>query len=313
MDVVQRAVIELRGTIDTKSTLGQGTAFAMSFPVQMSATQVMISQSARHLLAISERSVEQLLPIGSDLQAEADGSHTFLVQGERIPALRLESLLALPINAFEQSGTTEAVMIVFDENRQRRAVIVPELSESRNVVVKPFSTVVPRTMGVDGATILGDGSVASVIDLPDMLRDYDANSQLSGRKNEAVVAARLPLCLIVDDSVSVRRTMEQLMQDTGYDVISARDGIDALGTLQKRTPYIVLVDLEMPRMNGLALTNALRNKAGTHATPIIMITSRFTDKHRKLAEEAGVNAFLTKPYSEEHLLSTMERLLREAA
>jgi DNA-binding response OmpR family regulator len=107
--------------------------------------------------------------------------------------------------------------------------------------------------------------------------------------------------------------MEQLMQDTGYDVISARDGIDALGTLQKRTPDIVLVDLEMPRMNGLELTNALRNKAGTHTTPIIMITSRFTDKHRKLAEEAGVNAFLTKPYSEEHLLSTMERLLREAA
>jgi chemotaxis protein histidine kinase CheA/ActR/RegA family two-component response regulator len=313
MDVVQRAVTELRGTIDTQSTLGKGTSFAMSFPVQMSATQVMISQSSQHLLAISERGVEQLLPVGSDLHAEADGSLTYMVQGERIPALRLESLLALPSNAFQQIGTTEAVMIVFDETRQRRAVIVPELSESKNVVVKPFNTIVPRTMGVDGATILGDGSVASVIDLPDMLRDYDASSKFGGHHLASTASARLPLCLIVDDSVSVRRTMEQLMQDTGYDVISARDGIDALGTLQRRTPDIVLVDLEMPRMNGLELTNALRNRAETKATPVVMITSRFTDKHKKLAEEAGVDAFLTKPYSEEQLLGTMERLLNAAA
>jgi chemotaxis protein histidine kinase CheA/CheY-like chemotaxis protein len=313
MDVVQRAVTDLRGTIDTQSTLGKGTSFAMSFPVQMSATQVMISQSSQHLLAISERGVEQLLPVGADLHADADGSLTYMVQGERIPALRLENLLALPSNTFQQIGTTEAVMIVFDETRQRRAVIVPELSESKNVVVKPFNTIVPRTLGVDGATILGDGSVASVIDLPDMLRDYDASSKFGGHHLASTASARLPLCLIVDDSVSVRRTMEQLMQDTGYDVISARDGIDALGTLQRRTPDIVLVDLEMPRMNGLELTNALRNRAETKATPVVMITSRFTEKHKKLAEEAGVNAFLTKPYSEEQLLGTMERLLHAAA
>jgi chemotaxis protein histidine kinase CheA/CheY-like chemotaxis protein len=313
MDVVQRAVTELRGTIDTQSTLGKGTSFSMSFPVQMSATQVMISQSSQHLLAISERGVEQLLPVGTDLRADADGSLTYMVQGERIPALRLESLLALPSDTFRQIGTTEAVMIVFDETRQRRAVIVPELSESKNVVVKPFNTIVPRTMGVDGATILGDGSVASVIDLPDMLRDYDASSKFGGHQLASTASARLPLCLIVDDSVSVRRTMEQLMQDTGYDVISARDGIDALGTLQRRTPDIVLVDLEMPRMNGLELTNALRNRAETKATPVVMITSRFTDKHKKLAEEAGVDAFLTKPYSEEQLLGTMGRLLNAAA
>jgi chemotaxis protein histidine kinase CheA/ActR/RegA family two-component response regulator len=311
MDVVQRAITELRGTIDTKSTIGEGTSFAMSFPVQLSATQVMISQSPGHLLAVSERSVEQLLPVGNDLHTESDGSMNYVVQGERIPALRLENLLALPMNTFQRAGTAEAVMIVFDENRQRRAVIVPELSESRNVVVKPFTSVVPRTLGVDGATILGDGSVASVIDLPDLLRDYDASGKVSSIVDEAVKAARLPLCLIVDDSVSVRRTMEQLMQDAGYEIASARDGIDALGTLQRRKPDIVLVDLEMPRMNGLEFTNALRNQAATKNTPVVMITSRFTEKHRKLAEEAGVNAFMTKPYREEELLGTMQRLLQE--
>ena len=202
-------------------------------------------------------------------------------------------------------------MVVFDEKRQRHAVVIPEASDSRNVVVKPFHALMPRMMGVDGATIMGDGAIAVVIDLPDLLRGHHAGDNALAYAGDATAAALLPLCLIVDDSVSVRRTMEQLMQDAGYDVASARDGIDALGELQKRTPDVVLVDLEMPRMNGLQFTNALRNQSSTKHTPVVMITSRFTEKHHQLAMEAGVDAFLTKPYSEEQLLNTIGDLLRK--
>jgi chemotaxis protein histidine kinase CheA/ActR/RegA family two-component response regulator len=309
MDVVQRTVTDLRGMLDLNSEAGLGARFDMAFPVQLSATQVMMSRSPRHLLAISERSVEQLLPIGENLQLQPDGSYVYVFNGDRIPALRLETLLGLPSHALSHPGVIEVVMIVFDENRQRHAVVIPEASDSRNVVVKPFNSILPRMIGVDGATIMGDGSVAVVIDLPDLLRGHRAGDNALAHVGDTVPVALLPLCLIVDDSVSVRRTMEQLMQDAGYDVASARDGIEALGELQKRTPDVVLVDLEMPRMNGLQFTHALRNQHATKNTPVVMITSRFTEKHHQLALEAGVDAFLTKPYAEEQLLNTVADLL----
>ena len=313
MDVVQRAVVDLRGTLDMDSQSGQGSRFDLHFPVRMSTLQVMLSRSEHHLLGISVRGVEQILPAREEVGLDAQGGLTYALQGELLNAIRLEKLMGLPHEALKQAGVMEVAMIVRDEFRQRLAIIVPELSDARTVVVKPFNPMMPHALGIDGATVLGDGSVATVIDLPDLLRDFTAG-QMQG-VDDAVVASRhkLPLCLVVDDSVSVRRTMEQLMQDSGYEVVTARDGVDALGAVQLRAPDIVLVDLEMPRMNGLELTSALRNRSATKATPVVMITSRFTDKHRQLANDAGVNAFLTKPYSEDLLLNTIDGLLRSAA
>ncbi len=310
MDVVQRAVNDLRGSLELNSNSGVGSRFDLTFPVNLSSAKVLISRSPRHLLAISERRVDQLLPLGDNLRTEADGSLTYLLHDQRIPAHRLEHLLRLPTTALKHPGMNEVAMIVRDENRQWQAIIAPEISESRSVVVKPFNALLPRAAGVDGVTILGDGSIASVIDLPDLLRSAQDSNDAS-ISDIAAPEMVLPLCLVVDDSVSVRRTMERLMQDTGYEVLSARDGLDALGVLQRRVPDIVLVDLEMPRMNGLELTSVLRSRAETQTTPVVMITSRFTEKHHQLAQRAGVSAFLTKPYSEEKLLQIMEGLLRE--
>lgn len=313
MDVVHRAVVDLRGTLDMNSQSGLGSRFDLRFPVRMSTLQVMLSRSEHHLLGISVRGVEQILPAREEVGMDERGGLTYALQGEQLAAIRLEKLMGLPPEALKQPGVMEVAMIVRDEFRQRLAIIVPELSDARTVVVKPFNPMMPHALGIDGATVLGDGSVATVIDLPDLLRDFTAG-QMPG-VDDVVVASRhkLPLCLVVDDSVSVRRTMEQLMQDSGYEVVTARDGVDALGAVQLRAPDIVLVDLEMPRMNGLELTSALRNRSATKATPVVMITSRFTDKHRQLANDAGVNAFLTKPYSEDLLLNTIDGLLRSAA
>lgn len=315
MDVVQRAVLDLRGTLEMGATPGQGSRFDMHFPVSMSTLQVMLTRSDDHLLAISVRGVEQILPAREELETAADGALFYQMQGERLPAVRLERLLGLPDQALQRPGVIEVAMVIRDEFRQHRVIIVPELVESRTVVVKPFHAMMPRTLGVDGATVLGDGAVASVLDLPELWRGHQASAQPVVAAGDLAQQAhtRLPVCLVVDDSVSVRRTMEQLMHDSGYEVLTARDGVDALGLVQSRAPDIVLVDLEMPRMNGLELTSALRNRLATKATPVVMITSRFTDKHRQLATDAGVNAFLTKPYSEDLLLNTMDGLLRSAA
>jgi chemotaxis protein histidine kinase CheA/ActR/RegA family two-component response regulator len=306
LSIVHKAVQDLRGTLDLSSPAGSGSRFDMRFPVQLSAKQVMLSNSRQHQIAISEHGLEQLLPVDAQLL----DAHTYLLGTQRLPVKRLDALLGLPVNALRDIGEHDIVMIVLGDQRERTAVIGPELRESRRVIVKPLHRFIPAVLGMDGVTILGDGSVATVIDLPDLLRGSALDTQAPSAMPFELQP--LPVCLVVDDSVSVRRTMEHLMQDAGFEVITARDGVEALALLDRYTPQVALVDLEMPRMNGLDLTSAMRNRPATAHTPVIMITSRFTDKHRALAQEAGVNGFLTKPYTEDTLLSMVDNLLSTA-
>ncbi|MGB4115562.1 MAG: response regulator [Polaromonas sp.] len=309
MSIVHKAVQDLRGSLDLKSATGSGCQFDMVFPVQLSAKQVMLTLSKQHRLAVSEHGLEQLLPANPLLMDMTADVPTYMLGEEQLPMQRLDVLLGLPAYALRDAAENEVVMVVVNDQRERMAVVGPELRESRRVILKPLSGFIPTMLGIDGVSILGDGTITTVIDLPDLLRGYERNEAADVRTSNTLVVQALPLCLIVDDSVSVRRTMEQLMQDAGYEVIAARDGLDALTILEHRTPQVALVDLEMPRMNGLDLTKTMRNRPQTRDTPVVMISSRFTDRHRALAHEAGVNAFMTKPYSEETLLKLVDDLL----
>jgi chemotaxis protein histidine kinase CheA/ActR/RegA family two-component response regulator len=313
MSIVHKAVQDLRGTLDLQSSPGAGCQFNMAFPVQLSAKQVMLTLSKHHRLAVSEHGLEQLLPVDPARMDLTSGAPVYVLDEARLPIVRLDDLLGLPTYALRDAAENEVAMVVVNDQRERTVVIGPELRESRRVILKPLSSFIPTMLGVDGVSILGDGTITTVIDLPDLLRGFERDDTMPVGLNSTTPVQALPLCLIVDDSVSVRRTMEQLMQDAGYEVIAARDGLDALTMLEHRTPQVALVDLEMPRMNGLELTKAMRNRTQTRSTPVVMITSRFTDRHRALAQEAGVNAFLTKPYTEETLLNLVDELLTKAA
>ncbi|HET7862780.1 MAG TPA: ATP-binding protein, partial [Burkholderiaceae bacterium] len=192
LDVVHRTVVDLRGTLEIRPQPGHGAHFDMVFPVQLSSTQVMITRSPRHMLAISVRGVDQILPVGRELEVEPGGRMTYRLPGAPfdppLQAQRLEVLLGLPTHAFAQPGAMEVVMIVRDDNRLRHAVVVPEFRDSRNVVVKPLNPIIPRELGVDGATILGDGSVAMVLDLPDLLRGQAAAGMPLARIPQAAPA-----------------------------------------------------------------------------------------------------------------------------
>jgi chemosensory pili system protein ChpA (sensor histidine kinase/response regulator) len=307
MDVVARTIDSLRGTLTLDSVPGHGLRVSLSLPTRMSMAKVMVSRSSSHVLAISERNIQELLPVSDALRSRADGQLQFMLRDTPIAAWRLEQLLQLPPMALRLAGRSEAVLIVQDERRERQAILVPEIGESRQVFVKTVGNLTGTSTGVDGVTILGDGAIASVIDLPDLLRAHLAGGR--AEQLAPVPVARPRLCLVVDDSVSVRNSTTQLLQDTGYEVLCARDGMEALDILQNCTPDIVLADLEMPRMNGLELTRALRGREQTRLTPVLMITSRFTARHQALARSAGVNAFQAKPFAEDELLQVMGELL----
>jgi chemosensory pili system protein ChpA (sensor histidine kinase/response regulator) len=169
-----------------------------------------------------------------------------------------------------------------------------------------------------GATILGDGTVTVVLDLPELLRtpiQTSAVPSAAEAKAGTRASARLPIALVVDDSLSARRSLTHFLQDAGFEVRQARDGLEAATLLQAFRPDIVLVDLEMPRMNGLELTAHVRGQAATQDLPVVMITSRSTEKHRAQAQASGVNAYFVKPYAEAELLQQLRQLtqLRGAA
>jgi chemosensory pili system protein ChpA (sensor histidine kinase/response regulator) len=190
-------------------------------------------------------------------------------------------------------------------------VLTDAISDSMDVVIKSMGYYIEKIPGYVGATILGDGAVTPVLDIPALL-------SAPARKITRAYAEQLiftPLCpilptvLVVDDSLSQRRSLEQLLKDAGYHIRSARDGIEAVEILADFMPDIILTDLEMPRMNGIELAAHIRTQEKIKSVPVIMISSRVTLKHRQMAEKAGVDFYFAKPVSNEALLIKMRDLM----
>lgn len=309
LEVVERTVREQRGSIALENVPGGGMRVTLRLPVRLAAMPVVIVRSATHVLGLSVREVERIA--SEDVVGDRAGRDVDGADPNRLRRLvRLEDVLGLPEDAFAPDAGAEAPAGVVLEVRmpggERVGVRVPEPGQPRNVVLRPLAAFVPPIAGFEGATVLGDGAVAPVYDLPRLLAEREG-----GRAAPALQATRpvLPVCLVVDDSVSVRRMMEQFVRDLGYEPDSAGDGVEALERVRRRVPSIVLVDLEMPRMNGVEFVRALRADDATRDVPVVMITSRSSEKHRALAHDAGVDVFLTKPYTEDALASHIAALL----
>lgn len=319
LDVVQRAIARLRGTLDIRSVPGEGLSVALRLPIAQAGQPVLVAHTPTHVLALSIRQVEHILP-GADVLTDTEGAEQLVTADGILPVRRLDELLGLPRGWFEQvpGGAAAAgmpvqsretvVLLVRSLEGRLIALIAPELSQTQRVVVRPMPAWLPALPGVEGACVLGDGSAAPVIDLAQLLA-AEPGRRVLGEPPIALPGVAPPVCLVVDDSVSVRRTMEGFLRDLGFDVDAAGDGREALARVRQRVPDLAIVDLEMPQMNGLALAAALRQDARAGQIPIIMITSRASEKHRRLALDAGIDAFLTKPYTEDDLAAEIRRCL----
>jgi chemosensory pili system protein ChpA (sensor histidine kinase/response regulator) len=191
------------------------------------------------------------------------------------------------------------------------AVLVSSINDSRDVVIKSLGHYMGKISGFIGATILGDGSVIPVLDIPELLRTPTHAVRGAGVAVADTFDAHSnqPSVLVVDDSLSQRRALEQILQDAGYKVYIARDGIEAVEFLSHAKPDVVLTDLEMPRMNGIELISHIRTQARTKHLPIIMITSRTTQKHKQMAQDAGADFYFSKPVQDEELSSKIHDLI----
>ena len=201
-------------------------------------------------------------------------------------------------------------VMVLRSGNDRVAVQVDEVQGNREVVIKNIGPQLARMVGISGATVLGNGSIVLILN-PIALAQQGTHSDALRMRDAAVpeVPVRNAVVMVVDDSLTVRRVTQRLLEREGYQVLLAKDGVDALEQLQQATPDLMLVDIEMPRMDGFDLTRNVRGGEKTAGIPIIMITSRTADKHRNYALDLGVNAYFGKPFQEPVLLAAIAGLL----
>jgi chemosensory pili system protein ChpA (sensor histidine kinase/response regulator) len=320
MDVVRSEVTALGGRIKTATSSGKGTTFKLVLPLTTAVTQVVMLRMGEFTVGVPSNLIETVLRVPQATLAQAYEHHGFDVSGESIPFFWAGALLQVSARSSEPPSKTCSVAVVRSAG-QRVALHVDEVLGNREVVVKNLGPQLALLPGLAGMSVLASGAVVLIYNPVALVAVYgvqareltqaantvkDAGS--SNPSGQSLLptwvksAEQLPLVLVVDDSITVRRVTQRLLKREGYRVALAADGLQALEKLLEEKPAVVLSDIEMPRMDGFDLARNIRRDERLRDLPIIMITSRIAEKHRDHARELGVDHYLGKPYSEEELL-----------
>jgi chemosensory pili system protein ChpA (sensor histidine kinase/response regulator) len=308
MDVVRSEISGLGGRIDVYSETGKGTRFVIYLPLTLAVMKTLTVRAVQQTYAIPAVMVEQVQQVKPAALEVLYREGKVEWQGRNYPLHYLPSLLG-DYEHMPEIQPYNAVLLL-RSGEQRMALHLDELLGNQEVVVKNIGPQLARLPGIAGATVLGDGKVVLIINPVPLLQQVEGMlHQEPGTAAVAEPVHKIPVVMVVDDSLTVRKITTRLLSRAGYQVVTAKDGMDALEQLVDMTPDLMLLDVEMPRMDGFELTKQLRRDAKTLHMPIIMITSRTADKHRNFALELGVDEYMGKPYQEEELLEQIARLL----
>ena len=312
LDVVREWVSSMNGSIRVVSLPGEGCTIELRFAASLSTMQALIVEVDGQRFALPSVQIEQAVPRGVGSFEMVADKMVYRHQKRLLPAIKLVAAVGIAEVAEKALDQYDAVIVRVDD--KMHALAVDRLIDARELLIKNPGRYARHVRGVAGLSILGDGSVAVNLDMNQLLA-MGTRTTVVGRVNVEApthIQRELPAVLIVDDSVSVRNSLLQMVQDAGYRASVARDGVDAIDTMREFKPNLVLTDLEMPNMNGLELTSHIRSREDLKGLPVIMVTSRSQEKHRRLAEQAGVDTYVTKPYNDGELLQQIRQALAAA-
>lgn len=309
MDVVHNSVRRLGGTITVESSSGSGTSFLLHLPLSLSITQALFVRCGAQEFAISLNVIQTILKVESSKLGglSKDGEPLFERDGQVYPLLDLAQRLDVA-SGREEAGERVPILMVRMGAREV-AVKVDDLIGTQEVVVKNLGEHLAGITGIAGATIRGDGTVALILDLAELWLAQERLPVAMSAGPAREHAHSVPIIMVVDDSLTVRKVTSRNLSRYGMEVVMAKDGVDAMEQIRKTVPDLMLVDIEMPRMDGYELTSRIRSDPVTRDIPIVIITSRSGEKHRERALSLGANAYLSKPYQEEELISQIKKLL----
>ena len=331
MDVVRSEVLALGGRIETSTTPGQGSTFELVLPLTTAMTQVVLLRAGDFVVGVPASLVEivRRVPL-PELESAYQTGELVQADGSHLPFFWAGAVWSQSPRSTDGAGGKTRPVVVVNSASQRLALHVDEVLGNQEVVVKNLGPQLARLPGLAGMSLLASGAVVLIYNpvalvavhgdkiralgqgLPAILDDAQAKllrqqeAQSGGQAEAGRPVAQAPLIMVVDDSITVRRVTQRLLQREGFRVSTAADGLLALEKLQDELPDVVLSDIEMPRMDGFDLLRNIRSIERLQHLPIIMITSRIAQKHRDLAMELGANHYLGKPYGDEELL----RLIR---
>lgn len=322
MDVVQSEIRQLGGVVTVSSVAGQGTCFTLRLPLTVAVTDALRVRVGERIFAVSLSQIERIVRIGnSELENfYQSNKETYEIDGQQYRLRYLGELVggSHTPTLYGQGQNIPSPLLLVKYEGQRFAVQVDQLIGSREeIVIKPVGVQLVSVGSISGATILGDGSVVIILDLVALARSAGSIARLRAAsqadlKVSPVVVAQKQTIMVVDDSVTVRKVTTRLLERNGYQVIQAKDGVDAMSKLEEAHPDLMLLDIEMPRMDGFEVATLVRHNPRLSYLPIIMITSRTGEKHRERAYSVGVNGYMGKPFQEQILLENISDLLLES-
>jgi len=320
MDVVNNEIKQLGGVLNIDTHRGEGTTFTVSMPLSLAVSRALLIYVGDSMYAVPLMSVEGVERISYEqlLELQSVRNTTYKWLDEEFHYIHLGQLMDGEAPTPAVDGGKSALLMVRSGN-YRAALHIEGLVGSREIVIKPVGPQLSSLRGISGATIMGDGSVVLILDLGVLIRlgltendqGFLETEQIPELIEAAVAEEKISTVMVVDDSITVRKVTSRFLERHDLDVILAKDGIDALTQLLDVIPDVMLLDVEMPRMDGFELAINMRNDDRLKDIPIIMITSRTGQKHRDRAMNIGVNLYMGKPYNEIELLENIHSLLKE--
>jgi chemosensory pili system protein ChpA (sensor histidine kinase/response regulator) len=312
LDVVNSEVKQLGGSLHIESTTGLGTLFTVRLPYTLAINQALLAMAGNESFCVPLGSVEGVVRANFEELATCYRSedHIYQYAGNDYQLKHLGTLLNTG-NVETGDMQVQVPVLLVRVGEKRIALQVEALLGSREIVIKPVGAQLSTIDCISGATILGDGSVVMILDMAAIAR-MNVPASLPEVPVSTEQESRL-VVMVVDDSITVRKVTTRLLERNGYKVMTAKDGVDAMGQLQENVPDMMLLDIEMPRMDGFELATHMRNDERLKHVPVIMITSRTGEKHRERARQIGVNNYLGKPYQENDLLDSIHSIIGVAA
>jgi len=308
MDIVNTEIKQLNGQLSIDSRPGEGTSFRATLPFTLAINHALLIQSEDELYAIPMSAVEGVVRVsGEEVLTKIDDGDPVVEYAEHSYELKQLASILHQRETHIDSNQVVLPVLLLRAGGYRIALLVNDVLGNREVVIKSLGTLLAKLASVSGATILGDGKVVLVLDVAGLIRA----AATTGVKNvsEPVIEHRQQIIMVVDDSITIRKVTSRMLERHNYHVVTAKDGIDAVSKLQETTPDLMLLDIEMPRMDGYELAGHIRNQKEIKDLPIIMITSRTGKKHKDRAMNLGVNQYLGKPYQEGELMDNIAALL----
>jgi len=306
LDVVKENIESLKGFVSVHSVKDQGVQFTIRIPLTLAVAEALLFRMDTQQYAVSLNDVNEVFRYGpgsipDDMESELE------IEGEVYQLFNLRKMLNTDQAAGEPSkAVDDKIVLLLEISGKRVAVSIENMIGKREIVIKSLGSHLKQVKGVSGATILGDGGVVPILNIEELIGGGAVITE--GEDDFKPIISKQLEILIVDDSVSVRQVVARLMENQGWKTQTAKDGVEALERIRESKPDLIVLDIEMPRMNGYEFLNAMNVQSRFKNTPVVMLTSRATSKHREKAMSLGARGFVVKPYKDDEFIDIVMRL-----